>query len=267
MPGTTMPGTTMPGTTMPGTTMPGTIPTQPRTMPTTPGGPSTFPGGPRIGMPPQPTPQTPFSPGTNPPTRTQEYYYSVQNNDRMNQRYMDEDYMDENEDYDDDNDDMMMPGMYMNPSLPMGIPLMPLYGYDNCEDADKDWDYMRQMYPMVAKKILVEIDEECDKLEYDGSCMFDEYPDRVYLGRIADRIYNKVKYLEDDDAFVSPESLEESEKSNVEVNQYSQFYRDDRRNRRDNRNRRFNLRDLIEVLLFHEILNRRRRYRSRRRWF
>jgi len=178
--------------------------------------------------------------------------------------YWDNDDVNDEDEYD---DMMMMPGMFMNPNVPMGIPLMPLYGYDNCEDADKDWDYMRQMYPIMAKKLLKEVEEECDKLEYDGSCMFDEYPDRVYLGRIADKIYNRVKYMEDDDALVSQRSIEDSEKtedSSVEANQFS---RDGRRDDRDRRRRSPRLRDLIEVLLFNEILNRRRRFRSRRRWF
>ena len=302
MPGTTMPGTTMPGTmpgtqprtTMPGTTMPGTMPgTQPRTtmpginMPgtTMPGNPmprtnmpGTMPGTTMPGTQPRTTMPgtTPSSPGTSmplqppftvPPTRTQEYYNN-QDNYNMNFESMD-DYINEYWDYDDGNDEddnMMMPGMFMNPSLPMGIPLMPLYGYDNSEDADKDWDYMRQMYPVIAKKLLKEIEEECDKLEYDGSCMFDEYPDRVYLSRIADKIYDRVKYLEDDDTLVSQRSIEDSktEDSSVEANQ---FYRDGRRDGRDRRRRPARLRDLVEVLLLNEILNRRRRFRSRKRWF
>jgi hypothetical protein len=176
-------------------------------------------------------------------------------------------YDDENDE--DDYDNMMMPGMYMNPNFPMGIPLMPLYGYDNCEDADKDWDYMKQMYPVMAKRLQREVEDECDRLEYDGSCMFDEYPDRVYLGRIADKIYNRVKHLEDDDTLVSPRSIEDSNQTedSSEAIQYSQFYRDGRRDGRNRDRRPGRLRDLIEVLLFNEIINRRRRYRSRRRWF
>ncbi|MGB8454838.1 MAG: hypothetical protein WCD89_21230 [Anaerocolumna sp.] len=157
----------------------------------------------------------------------------------------------------------------MNPyRVPMGVPMMPLYGYDNCEDADKDWDYMKQMYPVIAKKLLGEIEDECDKLEYDGSCMFDEYPDKVYLGRIVDRVYNKYSYMEDD--MVNSESINQTKLNNAKLgaNQYDYDYRDDYRDRRDYSGRRPRwLRDLVEVLLFNEILNRRRRYRGRRRWF
>ena len=58
-------------------------------------------------------------------------------------------------------------------NTPMGVPLYPLYGYDNCEDLDRDMKYMKQIYPNTAKRIQREIDNECDKLEYDGSIMFD----------------------------------------------------------------------------------------------
>lgn len=157
--------------------------------------------------------------------------------------------------------------------IPMGVPLMPLYGYDNCEDADKDWDYMRQMYPVCAKKIIIEIDVECDKLEYDGSCMFDEYPDKVYLGRIVDRIYDKCRHLEDNTMrrTPTPTPFQEEWEEGMEVVPYQ--YRDYRRP--SNRGNQYNphgrqepwLKNLIEILLYNEMLHRRRRYRGRKRWF
>ncbi len=166
---------------------------------------------------------------------------------------------------------------------PVGVPLMPLYGYDNSEDAEKDWEYFRQLCPSTAKRILREIDEECDKLEYDGSSMFDEYPDRVYLGKMVNRIYSKMKD-EIEEPLVYSESIKtsytcnledhESESEDTEEIQTSEFQRDSGRrgsNKRGN-NRppvRSNnwLKDLIEILLYQEMVNRRRRYRSRRRWF
>jgi hypothetical protein len=129
-------------------------------------------------------------------------------------------------------------------TAPMGIPLLPLYGYDNSADLDRDVEYMKQLYPSVAKRIQSEIDNECDQLEYDGSVMFDEYPDKVTLDRIIDRIYDRVRQNEEE-----PE---------VEMNSF--FGRP--RGRRENL-----LRDVVTLLLLNEIFNRRRRFRSRRRWF
>lgn len=149
---------------------------------------------------------------------------------------------------------------------PVGVPLMPLYGYDNLEDSQKDWEYFRQMYPNTALIILREINEECDKLEYDGSFMFDECPDKVYLGRIIDQIYKKMQdlieepivYTED----INPlQDCEEEGEVEIKTSPVTS-----RRRRNPVRSNNW-LRDLIEILFYQELLNRRIRYRSRRRWF
>ena len=146
----------------------------------------------------------------------------------------------------------MVPGVPMNNismpnntpyNTPMGIPLYPLYGYDNCEDLDRDMDYIKQLYPDSARRILGEVNNECDKLEYDGSVMFDEYPDKVSLDRIIDRIYERIGDIEE-----FPQV------------QAKGLYNTPRR-------RQNIFRDFISIILLNEILNRRRRYRSRRRWF
>ena len=53
---------------------------------------------------------------------------------------------------------------------------------------------MRHLYPNTAKLIQRAVEDECDKLEYDGSVMFDEYPDKTSLDRIIDRIYENERY-------------------------------------------------------------------------
>lgn len=145
----------------------------------------------------------------------------------------------------------MTPGTPMNGTMPgntpfntpMGVPLYPLYGYDNCEDMDRDLDYFKRLYPNIARRIQSEIDDECDKLEYDGSIMFDEYPDKVSLDRIIDRIIDRIRDMDD----------------MPRVEAYS-FY--------SAPGRRQNIvRDLVSIILLNEFLNRRRRYRRRRRWF
>jgi hypothetical protein len=140
------------------------------------------------------------------------------------------------------------PNMYLpnanSYTAPMGVPMLPLYGYDNSMDLDRDAEYMKQLYPRTAKSIQSEIDDECDKMEYDGSMMFDEYPDKTYLDKIIDRIYDKVKTIE--------------EEPQVEIN--SLYFYPPRRHQNY-------LRDIINIILLNEIFNRRRRYRGRRRWF
>ena len=51
----------------------------------------------------------------------------------------------------------------------------------------------RYLYPPEIKDIQMEIEEICDKMEYDGSIMFDECPDKVSVERIVKRLCEKDK--------------------------------------------------------------------------
>ena len=44
-----------------------------------------------------------------------------------------------------------------------------------------EMDYLRGLYPISAKKNQILAEEACDLLEYPGSPMYDEYPDREFL--------------------------------------------------------------------------------------
>ena len=46
-----------------------------------------------------------------------------------------------------------------------------------------EMDYLRGLYPSAAKRKQVLAEEACDLLEYPGSPMYDEYPDRDFLYR------------------------------------------------------------------------------------
>lgn len=141
----------------------------------------------------------------------------------------------------------MTPSTPLNqPSMvpPMGVPMFPLYGYDNVADFEKDVIYLRYLYPKTAYTIQCEIDKEADHLDYDGSLIFDENPDKVSLERIADRIYDKIK-----------DSLEQPK---VEAESIYMFPTDSRNDF---------LHDLIYVMFLNEVFNRRRRHRGRKRWF
>lgn len=117
---------------------------------------------------------------------------------------------------------------------------------------ERDRERLKEMYPKEAKRIQRVVEEECDKMEYDGSLMFDEYPDRVMVQKLCDDIYNKVY---------------DNTTAEVETEQYR-----DRRPgggfppppppRRDRGGR-----NLIEILLFDEMFRRRCRHnRCRRFW-
>ena len=74
----------------------------------------------------------------------------------------------------------------MDEKLPyyMAYP-MPLL-YDDERQNQRDYEYMKSVYPGTAKRLIPYIEEECDRLEYTGSVMYDEYPDRLQLLLLAE---------------------------------------------------------------------------------
>lgn len=153
---------------------------------------------------------------------------------------------------------MSQPMSYSQNNYPFYYPLLPMYGYDNSKELDKDMEYMKNLYPSTCKKIQYEIDEECDKLEYDGSCMFDQYPDKCHLDSIIGKIFKKVVDSNPDLKPVNSMDVSEGKKESENPLTAQQFY--------NNYNNDW-LRYLIQIMLYNELFNRRRRYRRRRRWY
>ena len=101
--------------------------------------------------------------------------------------------------------------------------------YDDERLNRRDSDYMKSIYPDTAKRLVPYIEEECDRMEYDGSMMYDEYPDRLQLRLMCRRIYDRAK-----DGEKEPGSW---------------------------------LQDLIEVMAYQELCRRRQEHRSIQRKF
>lgn len=155
-----------------------------------------------------------------------------------------------------------------NYNCPTGVPMFPLYGYDNSEDMDMDMDYLKSMFPANIRRIQREIEDECDKLEYDGSCMFDAYPDKIHLSIIIDNVFHRVTDMDLQQHGVEAEDL--SRRSNSfrpDLCPYGKCSPPGPRPDFDSHGRPDWLRNLLEVMFYNEMLHRRRRYRSRKRWF
>ena len=56
----------------------------------------------------------------------------------------------------------------------------PFPGYED------DYLYFSRLYPMTVRKYVVPVRNAFDRMEYSGSLLFDRYPDRDALNRIAD---------------------------------------------------------------------------------
>lgn len=161
-----------------------------------------------------------------------------------------------------------------------GIPKYPFYGYDNAEELDRDIDYMKSVFPQTVRVILKEVEDECDKMEYDGSIMFDSIPDVVSMGRIIDNVYDRVAQHNFEPLHV--ENLRYPYPAPCNGRNCPPPYPPPCRGRNcpppyrpypgppipdyDRDGNPDWMRNLVSVLLFNEMLHRRRRYRSRKHW-
>ena len=65
--------------------------------------------------------------------------------------------------------------------------------FTSYEEDNEDAEFLKSLYPPELMKLQLLVEEECDKLEFDGSIMFDQYPDKVRVSRIVDKIEEKYK--------------------------------------------------------------------------
>lgn len=61
----------------------------------------------------------------------------------------------------------------------------------------RDLDYLQQMYPADVKHCQHRIAEVLDKADYEGSMIYDEYPDSCSLRALADSIFTIMKNEEE----------------------------------------------------------------------
>ena len=87
--------------------------------------------------------------------------------------------------------------MYNQKILPfyMTYPL-PLY-YQEEDTAIKDLEYLQQMYPAEAKRYQKMIAGILDKLDYEGSMIYDEYPDRWQMYKLSQDILERIRREEE----------------------------------------------------------------------
>lgn len=76
----------------------------------------------------------------------------------------------------------------------MAYPL-PLY-YQPEDSVTRDLEYLQQMYPAQAKKYQKIIAETLDHIDYEGSVIYDEYPDKWQLYRLTRTIMDKIEKSE-----------------------------------------------------------------------
>lgn len=79
----------------------------------------------------------------------------------------------------------------------MAYPL-PLY-YQQEDSVMRDLEYLQQMYPAQAKKFQKVIAQTLDHMDYEGSMIYDEYPDKWQIYRLTQLIVDKIKKEQEED--------------------------------------------------------------------
>lgn len=59
------------------------------------------------------------------------------------------------------------------------------YGLQSDREVLRDLEYLQQCYPGEVKRYQSRISQILDKMDYEGSMIYDEYPDRYSLERLA----------------------------------------------------------------------------------
>ena len=109
-----------------------------------------------------------------------------------------------------------------------GNPLL----YREEKEQEEEFSLMKSYYPKMAKQIQEKVEEECDLLDYEGSRLYDEYPDRYMLYHLGKKIIDSISSQANIESM--PDSL---------------------------------LENLVQVMLFHEVSRRRCRRRRCRGWY
>ena len=124
------------------------------------------------------------------------------------------------------------------PFYMQGTPVSGMYLGNVGMTHDKDMEYVKEMYPRAFEQIEETVEDILDKQEFVGSMIYDEYPDKLGIYRIVEEIFRELKEKE------------------VECKGTSCIaYPEDSW-----------LKDIIRVLLLHEMY-RRRAKRKQNRWF
>jgi len=103
------------------------------------------------------------------------------------------------------------------------------------EEDEQDADLLKHLYPIEARRLWPEVEDICDQLEYDGSIMFDECPDKNQVMR---KVHSVCRRTVPEDIWTGMTPEEQKR-----------------------------MQDMAEMLLYQEMCRRRRRRRRFQRHF
>lgn len=130
---------------------------------------------------------------------------------------------------------------------------------------EKDMERMKELYPSEVQQLQQMVERRCDEMEYEGSRMYDENPDRYMLEREAQRLLEQ--FLRENPQYgnLPPRPVPPPPRPEMQMPPRP-MPREDLSAQQFGRDNTW-LRSLIGILFHDEIYRRRCRHRRCRRWW
>lgn len=97
--------------------------------------------------------------------------------------------------------------MYYNSIIPFYVAYPNYQMYSDEYRRMQDLEYLQAMYPAKVKAYQRKINQVLDRIDYAGSMIYDEFPDRISLYKLANDITKQI--MQDEDEYINGESKEE----------------------------------------------------------
>lgn len=82
--------------------------------------------------------------------------------------------------------------MYRNGIIPFYVAYPNYQMYSDEYRRMQDLEYLQAMYPAEVKEYQKKINQVLDRIDYAGSMIYDEYPDRITLYKLAEDITDSI---------------------------------------------------------------------------
>ena len=112
----------------------------------------------------------------------------------------------------------------------------------------EDMEYLQQMYPTYARKYQSTINSFVDKMDYDGSFIYDQYPDKMSIGRMVTGVMAVIRANEEKDEAGADDDDRNRDVTEKTLTEHAPW-----------KEKEPWIRELVTVLMYYEILTRRKR--------
>ena len=119
----------------------------------------------------------------------------------------------------------------------------------------EDLEYLQHMYPTYARKYQGAVSSVVDKMDYEGSFIYDQYPDKLTMQRMVESVMAVIRTNEESVGEL-PQAVAGSSMTDNTLTERAPW----------NEKEPW-IRELVTVLMYNDILTRRRKSHKRNRYY